>query len=125
MPVVGHHCATLLTGVDLAGLLRDHRPDTPLAQHLSIDAGRIRLIGQDRVRTSPRPTGTDARNVNVGEDLGEHHTVVALAAAHDVDQRAPLPVHGPMNRGGQPTTRATDPMTCGFTPVRSEVLVIR
>lgn len=88
--------AFVLPGVLLVGLLRDHCFDAPGAELAADDAVGVGLIGNHRIRADPQPPGTQAGDVDVVDDLGEHSPVVALPAGEHDRQRHPVGIHSSM-----------------------------
>ena len=80
----------------LVGLLRDHRFDTSAAEISADDAVGVGLIGDDRIRTGPRPPRSESRYPNIVDDIGEDRAVVALTPGEHDRQRHPVGVYGGM-----------------------------
>lgn len=96
--------ASALAGGDGVAFLRDDRGDVATAELPSDRAGRVRLVGDDRVGASARPATTLAGDVDVGQYFGQHRAVVALAAGDHIRQRPTATVDGTVNLGRQPTS---------------------
>ena len=62
---------------------------------------------------------------DVIEHRGQHGSVVALAAGHHDSQGTALAIDGGVDFGGQPSSRASNTVTCGFSIIQRPILVIR
>src|SRR5699024_7188869 len=117
--------AAPLPGGDMVALGRDHSGDPTPAQLPADDTGGVGTVGDHHVGPSTWPAATQTWNVDVGEDLGEHRTVVALSSGDHDRQRATLAVNSMMDLRGQPAARASDAVTCGFNLLERRFLVVR
>src|SRR5699024_12768557 len=63
--------------------------------------------------------------VECGQDVGQYRAVFALSTGDHVSQRPAAAIASAVSLGGQPSSRAGDAVTCGFTVPEGPVLVIR
>ena len=99
-----HAGPAAFAGGDLVGLLGDDDLDAAGVQGATIDAGGVRLVREDHVRSSARATSGQARDADVSQDRFEQGAVVAVPAGDHGCKRAPVPVDGGVDLGGQPAT---------------------
>ncbi|MBB5112516.1 hypothetical protein FHU28_002355 [Micromonospora echinospora] len=68
----------------LVGFARDRRGDAPSAQVGPVGFRRVRLVGQDAVRSGPRAACEQAGNADGGQDRDELWAVAAVSGGqHD------------------------------------------
>lgn len=83
--------------------------------------GRVGAVRDHRIRPGPRPASPVPGHVDLGEQLGEHRSVVALPSGDDHRHRPAVPIDGLMGRR-QPAAGAADAMPGQILLIRSRPL---
>ena len=101
----------------------EQRPSSEECTQMRADrAGRIRLVGADRVRAGAWSSGTGPIDTQVAHQHGEHRRVPSLPGRNGDDQWQPTPVDELMDLRTQTTPRPAD---CVVSGLRAQVSVIR